>query len=281
MKVVIFCGGLGTRIRDYSESIPKAMIPVGHQPIMLHLMNYYAQYGHRDFVLCLGYKANVIKDFFVNYRPHSYVDCVVSTPGGSVELLDKSQADWRITMLDTGIWRSIGQRLLAVREQVENEEMFFANYSDGLCDVSLTEMMAAFRASGKVACFLAVRPQLSFHFLDMDAAGAVQSVRHIQQSDMWVNGGYFIFRPEIFDYIREGDDLMDAPFARLIEAGQVMAYKHDGFWRCMDTLKDKQALEDLMEQGVTPWRLQNGHAAHPAGTTGSDPMPVMADALKA
>lgn len=183
-------------------------------------------------------------------------------------------------MLDTGIWRSIGQRLLAVRDQLKNEEMFFANYSDGLSDVSLP---ACWRRFAPAASRLLPSRQAATElpFLDMDAAGAVQSVRHIQESDMWINGGYFIFRQEIFDYIREGDDLMDAPFARLIEAGQVMAYKHDGFWRCMDTLKDKQALEDLMEQGVTPWRLHNGHAAHPAAmTTSSDPMPVMADALK-
>ena len=158
MKTVLFCGGLGTRIRDYSESVPKPMIPVGDKPILWHLMQYYSQYGHRDFVLCLGYKANVIKDFFLNYRPHIYADCVVSGFGDNIETLGDPQRDWRITMIDTGLWRNIGERLLAVRSQVESEEVFLANYSDGLADVDLPAMVETFRQSGKIACFLAVRP---------------------------------------------------------------------------------------------------------------------------
>ena len=141
MKTVLFCGGLGTRIRDYSENIPKPMIPIGDKPILWHLMSYYSQYGHRDFVLCLGYKANVIKEFFVNYRPHIYADCVVSGFGDSIETLGDPQRDWRITMIDTGVWRNIGERLLAVRAHVEGEEMFLANYSDGLSDVDLPAMI--------------------------------------------------------------------------------------------------------------------------------------------
>ena len=135
MKVVLFCGGLGTRIREYSENIPKPMIPVGHQPILWHVMNYYSQYGHRDFVLCLGYKANVIKEFFLNYKPQIFADCVVSKQGANVELLSEIKEDWRVTLIDTGIWRNIGQRLAAVRDYVEDEEYFLANYSDGLTNV--------------------------------------------------------------------------------------------------------------------------------------------------
>ena len=160
MKTVLFCGGLGTRIRDYSENIPKPMIPIGGKPILWHLMSYYSQYGHKDFVLCLGYKANVIKEFFLNYRPHIYADCVVSGFGNNVETLGDPQQDWRITMIDTGVWRNIGERLFAVRAHVEGEEMFLANYSDGLSDVDLPAMIEAFKQSGKVACFLAVPPVL-------------------------------------------------------------------------------------------------------------------------
>ena len=134
MKVVLFCGGLGTRIREYSESVPKPMIPIGNQPILWHVMQYYSQYGHRDFILCLGYKANIIKEFFLSYRPHVYADCVVSEFGSKVELLGEARDDWRVTMVDTGVWRNIGERLWAVRDHVRDEDMFLANYSDGLTD---------------------------------------------------------------------------------------------------------------------------------------------------
>jgi glucose-1-phosphate cytidylyltransferase len=253
MKTVLFCGGLGTRIRDYSESIPKPMIPVGDKPILWHLMHYYSQYGHQDFVLCLGYKANVIKEFFLNYRPQTYADCVVSGFGDRVELLGDPQQDWRVALIDTGIWRNIGERLWAVREHIGNEEMFLANYSDGLCDVDLPRMIEAFRTSGKVGCFLAVRPSFSLHLIDMGPGGEVKGVRASRDADLWINGGFFIFRRQIFDYMRPGEELVEAPFQRLIEANEILAYRHEGFWRPMDTLKDKQVLEDLVEQGNMPW----------------------------
>lgn len=260
MKVVLFCGGLGTRIREYSGSIPKPMIPIGQEPILWHVMQYYRSYGHRDFVLCMGYKANVIKEFFLNYKPQAYADCVVSGGGSSVELLDKPQDDWRVTLIDTGIWRNIGERLWAVRDQVADEEMFLANYSDGLTDVDLDDMVAQFKASGKIACFLAVRPPLTFHFADIDGAGRVREFRSSDSADLWINGGYFLMRPAIFDYMKKGEELVLEPFQRLIEADQLMAYKHTGFWRAMDTLRDRQALEDMVEHGNMPWRLPSGRS---------------------
>jgi glucose-1-phosphate cytidylyltransferase len=256
MKVILFCGGLGTRIREYSESIPKPMIPVGHQPIMWHIMQYYSQYGHRDFVLCLGYKANIVKDFFLNYRPQSYADCVVSNHGEKVEFLSELPEDWRVSLIDTGIWRNIGERLWAVRDQVKGEDMFLANYSDGLCDVNLDEMVDTFKKSGKLGCFLAIRPPLTYHLVDMDDTGAVREFRSSNRADIWINGGYFILRPEIFDYMRPGEELVLEPFKRLIDDNQLMAYKHEGFWRSMDTLRDRQMLEDLVEKGEMPWVLQ-------------------------
>jgi glucose-1-phosphate cytidylyltransferase len=258
MKVVLFCGGLGTRIREYLESVPKPMIPIGHQPILWHVMQYYSQYGHRDFVLCMGYKANVIKEFFLDYKPEIYRDCVVSENGSRVELLGRPQEDWRVALLDTGIWRNIGERLWAVREQVAGEEMFLANYSDGLTDVNLDEMVARFKESGKVACFLAVPPPFTFHLADIDSTGRVQALRNSENADLWINGGYFLFRPQIFNYIREGEELVVEPFRRLIDADQLMAFKHTGFWRAMDTLRDRQALEDMVEHGHMPWRLTDG-----------------------
>lgn len=254
MKVVLFCGGLGTRIREYSENIPKPMIPVGNQPILWHVMNTYSQYGHKDFVLCLGYKANTVKDFFLNYRPQAYSDCVVSNFGSKVDLLGKAEEDWRVALIDTGIWRNIGQRLWAVREHVKNEEMFCANYSDGLSDVDIDDMERKFRASGKLACFLAVRPPLTYHLADIDARGRVERFRSSDRAEIWINGGYFLLRPEIFDYMSDGEELVLEPFDRLIKDNQLMAYKHTGFWRSMDTLKDRQVLEDLIERGEMPWR---------------------------
>jgi glucose-1-phosphate cytidylyltransferase len=257
MKVVLFCGGLGTRIREYSENIPKPMISVGHQPILWHVMQYYSNYGHRDFILTLGYKANIIKEFFLNYRPQAYADCVVSGFGANVELLSEPEEDWRVSLIDTGIWRNIGERLWAVRDQVQGEEMFLANYSDGLTDVNLDDMREKFEKSGKLACFLAVRPPLTYHLADIEADGRVREFRSSDRSDMWINAGYLLLRPGIFDYMNEGEELVLEPFARLIEANQLMAYKHDGFWRFMDNLKDRQTLDEMVEQGRMPWRAND------------------------
>lgn len=252
MKVVLFCGGLGTRIREYSEQVPKPMIPVGHQPILWHVMQYYAQHGHFDFILCLGYKANVVKEFFLDYKPQLYGDCIVSG-GGKVELIGQPAEEWRVAMVDTGIWRSIGERLWSVREQVRGEEVFLANYSDGLTDLPLDEMVERFLKTDKVACFVAVRPPLTYHLVDMGQDGEVREFRSSSMSEIWINGGYFILRKEVFDYMRDGEDLVAEPFKRLIDAGKLMAYRHDGFWRSMDTLRDRKILEDMVERGDTPW----------------------------
>jgi glucose-1-phosphate cytidylyltransferase len=231
------------------------MIPIGDVPILWHLMQYYSQFGHNDFILCLGYKANVIKEYFLNNKPQTYADCVVTDSGNRIELIGNAQKNWRITMIDTGTWRNVGERLRSVREHVAGEEIFLANYSDGLCDVDLNELIEAFRRSGKVACFIAVRPSFSLHLVDMQPSGRVQRIRSSKDADLWINGGFFVFRQEIFDYLHEGDELVEAPFERLIEADQLMAFQHEGFWRPMDTLKDKEILEDLVAKGTMPWVL--------------------------
>jgi glucose-1-phosphate cytidylyltransferase len=194
-------------------------------------------------------------------RPQIYSDCVVSGFGSKVELLGEVRDDWRVTMVDTGVWRNIGERLWAVRDHVEDEDMFLANYSDGLTDLDLGEMIAKFKATGKIAAFLAVRPSLSYHFAEIEADGRVSDIRSVDHSDMWINGGYFIFRREIFDYMREGEELVVEPFQRLIKDDQLVAYKHPGFWRSMDTLKDRQVLEDMVEQGNMPWRVDLSKSA--------------------
>lgn len=258
MKVVLFCGGLGTRIREYSENIPKPMVPIGHYPILFHLMQYYSEYGHQEFILCLGHKANVVKKYFLNYRAEESSDCVVSEFGSKVELLGDQPPNWRVSLIDTGIWRNIGERLVAVKHVLGNDEMFLANYSDGLTDAPLGQMIEQFRASGKIACFMAIHPPVSFHLAEFDGQGEVKRFRSSQQSDVWVNGGFFIFRREIFDYINDGEELVHEPFNRLIESGNLMAYKYDGFWRAMDTLRDRQVLEEMVERGDMPWRQQSG-----------------------
>lgn len=261
MKVVLFCGGLGTRIREYSEAVPKPMVPIGSQPILWHLMDYYSRQGHSDFILCLGHKANAVKEFFLTQRAQAYSDLVISQHGAKVETLGEQREDWRVTLIDTGAWRNIGERLWSVRDQVEGEEYFLANYSDGLSDVPLDEMIAAFKASGKAACFLAVHPMLTFHLADIDEAGRVRAMVPSDNAGMWINGGFFIFRKDIFDYIREGEELVLEPFERLIKADQLMAYRYEGFWRPMDTLRDRQVLEDMVDQGRMPWRLRDSTRA--------------------
>ena len=188
MKVVLFCGGLGTRIRDYAENIPKPMIPVGHQPILWHVMQYYSQYGHQDFVLCLGYKANVIKDYFLSYDQTTSNDCIISNFGKKVEILGEPPPDWRITLIDTGIWRNIGERLMAVKHLVADEEIFLANYSDGLTDAPLPDMIERFKNSKAIGCFIAVRPPFSFHLVEFDDKNAVRQFPHerrVRSLDQW------------------------------------------------------------------------------------------------
>lgn len=253
MKVVLFCGGLGTRIHDYSENVPKPMIPIGQQPILWHVMQYYAHYGHRDFILCLGYKAGVIKEYFLNYRPTATRDFTISEHGQKIELLGEAEQDWRVALIDTGIWRNVGARLWAVRQYLEEETVFSANYSDGLTDAPLPAMAEFLHDSGKVACFLAVRPNFSYHLVNFDQTGLVNGLKTSEQSEIWINGGYFIFKREVFDYMRAGEELVAEPFRRLIDDGQLVAYRHTGFWASMDTLKDKQLLEDMVERGETPW----------------------------
>lgn len=268
MKVVLFCGGLGTRIRDYSENIPKPMIPVGQQPILWHIMQYYSHYGHRDFVLCLGYKAAVIKEYFLNLNPSANSDCVISDFGKKVEILGEQPPDWRITLVDTGIWRNIGERLLAVKNLVKDEEYFLANYSDGLTDAPLPDIVDRLRKSGKAGAFVAVRPPFNFHLARFDDNGGVQRLQSSQESDIWINGGYFVFSNRVFDYIEQGEELVLEPFNRMIQQGELLAYRYEGFWRAMDTLKDKHVLEDMVERGQMPWHpTLAGQNGKPKGTS--------------
>ena len=255
MKVVLFCGGHGMRMRDYSDVIPKPMVPIGYRPILWHLMKYYAHYGHREFILCLGYRGDTIKNYFLNYDECISNDFVLSGGGKKVELISKDIEDWKITFVDTGLHSNVGTRLMKVRKYVQDDEMFLANYADGLTDLPLPVLENYFTRQRKAACFLGVKPATSFHVISMEQDGLVNQVRSTALSAGRINGGFFILRPEIFEYMNEGEELVEEPFQRLIRQRQLMAYSYDGFWACMDTFKEKQHLEDLHSKGSAPWEV--------------------------
>ena len=257
MKVVLFCGGLGMRMREYSESLPKPMVPIGYRPILWHVMKYYAHYGHKDFILCLGYRADTIKNYFRNYDECLSNDFVLAKGGKEVQLLGSDIEDWRITFVDTGLVSNIGQRLKAVERHLQNEEVFLANYSDGLSDVPLPAVLERFEKSKKVASFVCVKPRASFHLLQSDPDGIVKEIQHIGKTNARINGGFFAFRRSIFDYMKDGEELVEEPFHRLIAKQELMSYSHEGFWACMDTFKERQELEDVFARGNAPWAVWN------------------------
>jgi glucose-1-phosphate cytidylyltransferase len=255
MKVVLFCGGQGLRMRSGVDDVPKPMVTLGTRPILWHLMKYYAHWGHTDFILCLGYKGTTIKNFFATYQEWISNDFVLSNGGRSMELLQRDTDDWRVTLIDTGLDASIGERLLAVRPLLENEPMFLANYSDGLTDCPLPAVIDRLDHTGAVGSFMIVRPNISLHFVNLGPTGLVTGVVDAEQAGSWINAGFFAFRPEIFDYMRPGEDLVLEPFERLINEGKLAAVPYDGFWRCCDTFKDYQTLENLHARGPAPWEV--------------------------
>jgi glucose-1-phosphate cytidylyltransferase len=255
MKVVIFCGGLGMRLREAGEDVPKPMVQIGQRPILWHLMKYYAHYGHTDFILCLGYRGDVIKKYFLNYEETSSNDFVLSGGGREIELMNRDISDWRITFADTGVNANIGQRLMAVQKYLLGEDTFLANYADGLNDMHLPSVIERFKSRGKVGNFVSIRPNLSFHAVSGLAAGEVREIKPVRETDLRINHGYFMFRSEIFDYMRPGEELVEAPFQRLIAADQLLAYPYEGFTASMDTFKDKQHFDELYAKGSAPWEV--------------------------
>jgi glucose-1-phosphate cytidylyltransferase len=256
MKVVLFCGGLGLRIRD-AEDIPKPMVQIGYRPILWHVMKYYAHFGHKDFILCLGYRADAVKNYFLNYNECVSNDFVLSGGGKKVQLFNSDIDDWKITFAETGINSNIGERLKAVEKYLDGEEEFLANYSDGVTDLPLNDQIEHFRRYGKVASFLCVRPKLSYHMISLEegSRGLVSGIHAMNNGTLRINGGFFIFKRTIFDYIRAKEELVNEPFQRLIDKGELVGYSYDGFWASMDTFKDKQHLESLYLGGGAPWEV--------------------------
>ena len=247
MKVVLFCGGLGMRIRDYSDAIPKPMVPIGGKPILWHVMKYYAHFGHKNFILCGGYKGEIIEEYFVKNNHQS-----ANGKNSATEV--NEMADWKITFVDTGSATTIGQRLKAVESYVRGEKVFLANYTDALTNLPFPEYLNHFYKRKKIASFLCVRPSQQFHVVSVKG-DVVKEIEYVDRSNTWINGGYFIFRNEFFKFLNEGEELVEAPFQRLIKEEELLAYKYRGFWVAMDTFKEKQRLEDFSASGHAPWEI--------------------------
>lgn len=264
MKVVLFCGGFGMRLREHSDSTPKPMVDIGYRPILWHVMKYYAHYGHKDFILCLGWKADQIKRYFLNYNECVSNDFVLSAGGKNVNLLNSDIHDWNITFVDTGSTANIGQRLKAVEPYLKDEEAFLANYTDGLSDLHLPDLIDLHRQHDAVATFLSVRPTPSFHAVETTDNGLVRHVAPIARTDVWMNGGFFVITPDIFHFMEPGGDLVNGSFDRLIARQQLATLRYEGFWSCMDTFKEKQLLDDMVARGERPWavwdRPRNGNS---------------------
>jgi glucose-1-phosphate cytidylyltransferase len=255
MKVVLFCGGLGMRMREGTSNAPKPMAMIGDRPLLWHVMRYYAHFGHTEFVLALGYGAAAVKDYFLRYDETLSNDFTLVGGNRDVQLFSTDITDWNITFIDTGLQASIGERLMRVRKHVEHEEMFLANYADTLTDAPLPEQVSRFRDSDATISMLAVPPVSTHHIVEFGTDGAVTRVREVRELMAHENGGYFILRPEIFDALRDGEDLVPHAFDRLIEERKVMAQPYGGFWRAVDTFKDRAEMEDLYNRGRCPWML--------------------------
>lgn len=254
MKVVLFCGGLGTRLRDYAETTPKPLAPLGDRPILWHLMKYYAHFGHKEFILCLGFKASMIKEYFLKYDECVSNDFVLSN-GKEVQLLKSDIQDWKITFVNTGMHSNIGQRLMAVKSFVDKDEQFLANYSDCLTDLDLNQYIDDFNKTNNTACFISVPLQQSYHSVVLGKDNKIEAIQPIKSMDICINGGYFVFRKDIFDYIEEGEELVEHPFQRLLDANKLMTNKYEGFWKPMDTFKDKIDFDRMVANGHKPWMI--------------------------
>lgn len=255
MKVVLFCGGLGTRLREHSDTIPKPLVNIGVRPIIWHLMRYYAHFGHDEFILCLGYRGDLIRQFFLEYNECLSNDFTMSQGGKKIDLHSSDIDSWKITFVETGLHANIGERLLAVREHVESEPCFLANYSDGLTDMPIDQSVEKLEQNDSIATLMAVRTPQSFHAIRANSGDVVEHIGPVNDTDLWINAGFFVLSNNIFDYIEPGDELVEQPFQRLIEGKKLSVVRHNGFWQSMDTLKDKIRFDRMYARGKAPWQL--------------------------
>ena len=255
MKVIILCGGYGTRIRDVADHLPKPMIGVGRFPILWHIMKYYASYGHKDFVLCLGYKSHVIKDFFLNYEAHTKDFTIALGCDGRIEFhTDHEESDWRVTLAETGLDAMTGARIARIRKYVGDED-FLLTYGDGLGNVDLNELIKFHRSHGKALTVTGVRPPGRFGELVHSDGVITEFNEKPQATGGRISGGYFVASPGLFDYLIDDEALVfeQAPMRRMVTDRQLMVFEHDGFWQTMDTHREYQLLNSLYEKGEAPW----------------------------
>ena len=253
MKVVILAGGFGTRLGEYTESIPKPMVTVGGKPILWHIMKTYAHFGYNDFYLALGYKAEVIKDYFLHYHSLN-ADFTVDLASGDIQPHQIEETDWRVTLVNTGIETMTGGRIKRLQSFI-GDEPFLLTYGDGVADINLKALVNFHKSHGKMVTLSAVRPSARFGDLDFDGDRVSSFQEKPQLHEGWINGGFFVCEPELFNYIDDDTQMLERePLAKVVQAGELMAYKHDGFWHCMDTKRDRDILESLWSQEA-PWRL--------------------------
>jgi glucose-1-phosphate cytidylyltransferase len=242
-------------MRSSDDSAPKPMMPIGHRPVLWHVMRYYAHFGHTDFILCLGYGARAVKDYFLNYHETHSNDFVLTKGGEHIELLDSDISEWSITFIDTGIDTAIGERLRRVRRYLDDDEIFLANYGDVLTDAPMNDIVDQVATSDVAGSLLAVPPQDSFHVVDIDGSCRITGFTPVADMQMRINGGYFVLKQDIFDYLNEDEDLVMDACTRAAADGRMLAVPYDGFWAPMDTLKERSRLEDLYRTGQSPWAI--------------------------
>lgn len=255
MKTVILCGGKGTRLSEETHLRPKPMVEIGDKPILWHIMNRYSKYGHNDFTLALGFKQDYIKQYFLNYHALGS-DFRVELQNGNLEILNKLERSWKVDLIDTGEETLTGGRVLRLRDYLKNEDIFMLTYGDGVANVDIEALVNFHKSHGKIATVTAVRPPARFGEMIFDGDQIVEFKEKPQTSQGWINGGFFIFNSKFLDYLDVNGDktiLEREPLENLVKDGQLMSFKHAGFWQCMDTLRDKILLNDLFQTGEAPW----------------------------
>jgi glucose-1-phosphate cytidylyltransferase len=253
LKTVILCGGLGTRLSEETQLRPKPMVEIGGRPILWHIMKIYERYGMNDFILALGYKADLIKDYFLNYHPRMS-NLTVHLKSGQVDYSNPTAEDWRVSLIDTGSLTMTGGRLLRLKSQLQPHGTFMLTYGDGVADIDISALLEFHRSHARLATVTAVRPTVRFGELTIEGNKVEKFQEKPQAGEGWINGGFFVFEPEIFDFIEGDSTLLERePLERIAQANQLMAYHHSGYWQCMDTIRDKQSLEELWATGNAPW----------------------------
>jgi glucose-1-phosphate cytidylyltransferase len=255
MKVILLAGGYGTRMSEYTGVIPKPMVEIGQHPILWHIMNTYASFGHKDFFVALGYKADIIKQYFSQYHTVNS-DFSINLGTGKLTALKNSIADWQITLIDTGIDTMTGGRVKRMRDYVGTDESILLTYGDGVSDIDIAELLDFHRSHGKMVTMSAVRPAARFGELDIEDDCVISFKEKPQLHQGWINGGYFVVQPEFFDLIDGDSTMMERePLEKATQMGELMAYKHEGFWQCMDTKRDHQMLQKLWKENNAPWKV--------------------------